>query len=93
MASDKTKRSQQPEWLAHLIRVVDADSWMNEQREHRQVVDFDVRSRILDLVLYLYVRSSSVINQHLALAGRTQKESAYYSPASYSYVFFKIFLF
>lgn len=61
-----------PTWLAALIRVIDANSWLQLDA----VRDFDVRARMLDLALYLYVRSASVQEQHKALVGR-QYQSSY----------------
>ncbi|KAH7695943.1 DopeyN-terminal domain containing protein, partial [Aphelenchoides avenae] len=61
-----------PAWLAGLLGVVDGASWL----DLANVRDFDVRARMLDLMLYLYVRSASVQEQHKALVGR-QYQSSY----------------
>lgn len=53
---------------------MDADSW----NFVIDIMDFDVRARMLDFILYLYVKSSSVLDQHVALNGRFQKHTNYY---------------
>ncbi|KAI1728390.1 protein pad-1 [Ditylenchus destructor] len=63
------------EWLNALIDVVDAESWLATV----DIMDFDMRARILDLILYLYVRSASVLDQHAALFGRTHTSAIYYT--------------
>ncbi|KAE9552234.1 hypothetical protein FO519_004543 [Halicephalobus sp. NKZ332] len=53
-----------PQWVKALLLVIDVQSW------HVGTVDFDVRSRIVDLLIYLYIRSTSLIEQHSALLRR-----------------------
>uniref|UniRef100_A0A915CMX1 Dopey N-terminal domain-containing protein n=1 Tax=Ditylenchus dipsaci TaxID=166011 RepID=A0A915CMX1_9BILA len=65
-----------PAWLQALIEVVDADSWLSTPTD-MDLMDFDVRARMLDLILYLYVKSTSVLDQHSALFGRIQKGTYY----------------
>lgn len=57
---------------------MDAESWNNVT----DILDFDVRSKILDFILYLYVKSASVLDQHFTLLGRTQKGMNYYAVKS-----------
>lgn len=64
-----------PKWLFDLINVIDADSWVSIT----DIMDFDIRARMLDFILYLYVKSASVLDQHIALFGRSQKDGNYYS--------------
>lgn len=70
-----------PSWLADLIRVVDANDWSASRRSPAGD-DFDVRARALDLVLYLYVRSASVLEQHAALMTRHAGIYAYESQSA-----------
>jgi hypothetical protein len=62
-------------WLADLLQVIEIDSWFQEMQNITDSThqnrptnsDFDVRSRTLDLILYLYVKSTSDLELHAAL--------------------------
>lgn len=60
-------------WLSSLLHVVDIDNWLSQVPKENvdlskgQNADFDVRAQTLDLILYLYVRSSSILELHSAL--------------------------
>uniref|UniRef100_A0A914Q1A8 Telomere length regulation protein TEL2 homolog n=1 Tax=Panagrolaimus davidi TaxID=227884 RepID=A0A914Q1A8_9BILA len=56
---------QLPKWVIQLLKVIDVESF-----KAGHVSDFDVRSRIVDLLIFLYIRSYILIDQHLALQGR-----------------------
>ena len=61
----QTFNSQLPPWILRLLKVVDVHSW-----QAGSVTDFDVRSRIVDLLIFVYIRSVILIDQHTALTGR-----------------------
>lgn len=67
-------------WLSNLLQVVDINNWHNEIQNDSTThnADFDVRARTLDLILYLYVKSTSVLEQHAALFVR-QNHTSYLS--------------
>lgn len=58
-----------PKWVVQLLKVIDVESW-----KAGHVSDFDVRSRIVDLLIFLYIRSYILIDQHLALQGRESND-------------------
>uniref|UniRef100_A0A915NLY9 Uncharacterized protein n=1 Tax=Meloidogyne floridensis TaxID=298350 RepID=A0A915NLY9_9BILA len=63
--------SSQPkfEWLHSLIAAIDPVSW-NSSELLIDKTDFDIRSKLLDLILYLTVQSQLIIEQHSAVQGR-----------------------
>lgn len=58
-----------PGWLTSLLGVVDPNSWINTKIPF----DLELRNRLFELVLYLCVRSASMIEQHAAVFGRAKK--------------------
>lgn len=72
-----------PDWLTNILHVIDIDNWFNDIQkkrvefkirdsacEKRHNVDFDVRAQSLNLILYLYVKSMLVLEEHSALIVR-----------------------
>ena len=60
-------------WLTALFDVIDTDTWETTN----DLSDFDVRARLLDLILYIYIRSSSVLRQHNAFDERLHGQGVY----------------
>uniref|UniRef100_A0A915MA78 Dopey N-terminal domain-containing protein n=1 Tax=Meloidogyne javanica TaxID=6303 RepID=A0A915MA78_MELJA len=70
LASDSIYSSQPKfEWLHALIAAIDPVLWKTAEFSIDKT-DFDIRAKLLDLILYLTVRSLSMIEQHSAVAGR-----------------------
>uniref|UniRef100_A0A7E4ZT10 Dopey_N domain-containing protein n=1 Tax=Panagrellus redivivus TaxID=6233 RepID=A0A7E4ZT10_PANRE len=67
-------QSSLPDWLSELLKVVDVVGWYDGP-----VDDFKVRARMTDLLIYLYIRSMSLIEQHKAVTGRQTRRN-YGSP-------------
>uniref|UniRef100_A0AC34Q1M5 Telomere length regulation protein TEL2 homolog n=1 Tax=Panagrolaimus sp. JU765 TaxID=591449 RepID=A0AC34Q1M5_9BILA len=53
-----------PTWMKSLQQVIDVSTWQIS------INDFDVRSKIVDLIICLYIRSLSLIEQHMASIGK-----------------------
>ncbi|KAI6208422.1 Protein pad-1 [Aphelenchoides besseyi] len=71
-------------WLGSLMQVVDIQRWygfVHNIQEETQLpqrdptADFEVRARLLDLLLFLYVKSISILEQHVAVSGRNNRFS------------------
>uniref|UniRef100_A0A1I8BMX9 Dopey_N domain-containing protein n=1 Tax=Meloidogyne hapla TaxID=6305 RepID=A0A1I8BMX9_MELHA len=74
--TDSIYSSQQKFELLHsLIAAIDPVSWKNELIDR---TDFEIRAKLLDLILYLSVRSLSMIEQHSAVAGRVLNRKSGY---------------
>ncbi|KAK0423668.1 hypothetical protein QR680_008265 [Steinernema hermaphroditum] len=58
----------EPAWLRALINVIDLSSWMTDSDK---TDDFEVRAMVLDLIVYICVRSQAVIETHEAVVGRS----------------------
>jgi hypothetical protein len=59
-------------WLHAIYFVIDPPTWRTSSDE----ADFGMRSKLLDLLLYLCLRSASMIEQHLAVFGRSVSQKS-----------------
>ncbi|VDK45223.1 unnamed protein product [Cylicostephanus goldi] len=62
-----------PGWLVDVLKVIDADSWIQEMSSSQQTMDttdLSARTAVLDLVLSIYTKCASVLSQHEAIRGR-----------------------
>uniref|UniRef100_A0A0N4ZN98 Dopey_N domain-containing protein n=1 Tax=Parastrongyloides trichosuri TaxID=131310 RepID=A0A0N4ZN98_PARTI len=56
-----------PDWLIGLLKVVDIVSWDNNDVLTN---DIDIRCQMIELIIYIYAKSVTVIEQHKAVKGR-----------------------
>uniref|UniRef100_A0A914HFY8 Dopey N-terminal domain-containing protein n=1 Tax=Globodera rostochiensis TaxID=31243 RepID=A0A914HFY8_GLORO len=57
---------QMPAWLCSVLRLIDPPTWATSKFGF----DFELRNQLFDLLLYMCVRSASMIEQHTAVFGR-----------------------
>ncbi|KAL3088791.1 hypothetical protein niasHT_023139 [Heterodera trifolii] len=61
---------QMPTWLCSVLRLIDPPSWSSCTAGF----DFVLRNQLFDLLLYMCVRSASMLEQHSAVFGRAQSQ-------------------
>lgn len=64
-------QSSLPAWLGHCLWLIDPPSWANT----KDGLDFELRCKLFELLLYLCVRSASMIEQHAAVFGRAVEKN------------------
>ncbi|VDM73461.1 unnamed protein product [Strongylus vulgaris] len=70
---DHRDNEELPNWLQDVLKVVDADSWIQKMSYSSQIMDssdLSARTAVLDLVLSIYLKCSSVLLQHEAIRAR-----------------------
>ncbi|KAL3101676.1 hypothetical protein niasHT_024809 [Heterodera trifolii] len=63
-------QQQMPTWLCSVLRLIDPPSWSSCTAGF----DFVLRNQLFDLLLYMCVRSASMLEQHSAVFGRAQSQ-------------------
>ncbi|CEF66277.1 Protein dopey-1 [Strongyloides ratti] len=58
------------DWLNGLLKIVDINSWNNNNDVLGKNSDIDVRCQMIELIIYIYAKSVAVLEQHKAVRGR-----------------------
>ncbi|KAL6730769.1 hypothetical protein Aduo_001710 [Ancylostoma duodenale] len=70
---DHRGSSELPGWLQDVLKVVDAESWIQRLSHSSQMMDasdLSARTTVFDLALSVYLKCASVLSQHEAISGR-----------------------
>ncbi|EPB67077.1 Dopey protein [Ancylostoma ceylanicum] len=70
---DHRGSSELPGWLQDVLKVVDAESWIQRLSHSSHMMDasdLSARTTVFDLALSVYLKCASVLSQHEAISGR-----------------------
>uniref|UniRef100_A0A0K0E6R9 Dopey_N domain-containing protein n=1 Tax=Strongyloides stercoralis TaxID=6248 RepID=A0A0K0E6R9_STRER len=67
---DATTSKPFPDWLNGLLKIVDINSWDDNNDVLGKNSDIDVRCQMIELIIYIYAKSVAVLEQHKAVKGR-----------------------